>query len=139
MSTGPQKPNSDFVPVRKHRTRDSQFAWEQTLEKARTPVLVLVAAALAVLVAWLFTGDRRATRQTEDVLPFEQTEVLRRRSLDLEASFEKIRLERTELLPADIELLAQAQDRYDGALAIEYLQRGPTEWRLRLVRTTPPV
>ena len=36
-------------------------------------------------------------------------------------------------------LVAQAQDRYDGALAIEYLQRGPTEWRLRLVRTTPPV
>ena len=38
-----------------------------------------------------------------------------------------------------VPLLAQAQDRYDGALAIEYLQRGPTEWRLRLVRTTPPV
>ena len=37
-----------------------------------------------------------------------------------------------------VPLLAQAQDRYDGALAIEYLQRGPTEWRLRLVRTTPP-
>lgn len=108
MSTGPQKPNPDFVPGRKHRSRESQFAWEQTLEKARTPALMLVAAALAVLVAWLFTGDRRTTRQTEEVLPFEQTEVLRRRSLDLEASFEKIRLERTELLPADIDLLAKA-------------------------------
>ncbi|MFN8125885.1 MAG: DUF2249 domain-containing protein [Candidatus Nanopelagicales bacterium] len=31
-------------------------------------------------------------------------------------------------------LLAQAHDRYDGALAVEYLQRGPDEWRLRLVR-----
>ncbi len=32
-------------------------------------------------------------------------------------------------------LLAQAEQRYDGAIQVEYLQRGPQEWRLRLVRT----
>lgn len=31
-------------------------------------------------------------------------------------------------------LLAQASDRYDGALSVEYLERGPEAWRLRLVR-----
>ena len=31
-------------------------------------------------------------------------------------------------------LLAQAQARYDGTLGVEYLQRGPDAWRLRLTR-----
>lgn len=32
-------------------------------------------------------------------------------------------------------LLAQAQDRYDGNLTVEYLTRGPDTWQLRLTRT----
>lgn len=31
-------------------------------------------------------------------------------------------------------LLAQANDRYDGSIAVEYLQRGPDAWHLRLTR-----
>lgn len=32
-------------------------------------------------------------------------------------------------------LLAQAQERYDGPVTVEYLTRGPEEWVLRLTRT----
>ena len=31
-------------------------------------------------------------------------------------------------------LLAQAKDRYNGNIAIEYLERGPEAWQLRLTR-----
>jgi len=33
-------------------------------------------------------------------------------------------------------LLAQAQERYDGPVTVEYLVSGPQEWVLRLTRTT---
>lgn len=36
-------------------------------------------------------------------------------------------------------LLAQAAERYDGAFSVEYLTRGPAEWRLRLMRTASAV
>ncbi len=32
-------------------------------------------------------------------------------------------------------LLAQARERYAGGFAVEYLERGPDAWRLRLQRT----
>lgn len=33
-----------------------------------------------------------------------------------------------------VPLLAQAAKRYDGSLAVEYLQRGPDAWHVRLSR-----
>lgn len=117
MSKPSDKLRPDFVPGGKPRPRQESQS-KVPVEKIWTLLLVLAASCLAVLVAWLLTSDRRATRQTEEVRSGEEIEALRRQSFELEEAFEKLRLDRPELLPEDIEVLARAlaaQEKYLAA------------------------
>jgi hypothetical protein len=106
MTHGPQNPKNDFAttprPIR-GKARGYEF-WL----KVRVPLLIIVLAALGVASLLLYTSDRRSTRQTEREFTPEQAEALRQRSLELEATFEKIRQEKFELKDADIAILEEA-------------------------------
>lgn len=109
MTPGPTDPQKDFVSAPDPRARRSKVSFGQVWSKIRVPFLLVVLLALGVVSLLLYTSDRRSTRQAELVVSPEQAEALRQRSLQLEAAFEKIRVERFELREEDIALLEEAQ------------------------------
>ncbi len=118
MSNGPRPPRPDFVPAADPRARRGRFSVEALWLRLRVPLLLLVFAALAVASLLLYTSERRTTRQSELKVSAADAEVLRQRSLDAEAAFEKVRQERFELTEEDIRLLEQslqAQEEYLSA------------------------
>jgi len=108
MTTGPRPPSPDFIPAPDPRSRRGGFSFEALWERLRLPLLLLTIAALAITSLLLYTSERRTTRGSELTVSTADAEVLRKRSLDAEAAFEKIRQERFELTEADIRLLEQA-------------------------------
>lgn len=108
MSNGPRPPRPDFVPAADPRARRGRFAFEDLWARLRLPLLLLVIAALAVTSLLLYTAERRTTRGSELTVSAADAEVLRQRSLQAEAAFEKVRQARFELTEEDIRLLEQA-------------------------------
>ena len=138
MTHGPQNPKNDFAttprPVR------GKALWYEFWLKVRIPLLIVVLAALGVASLLLYTADRRSTRQTERQFTPEQAEALRQRSLELEATFEKIRQEKFELKDADIAILEEAlrvQEEYIDArqsVGTENARQHSLRRRLHLIR-----
>jgi len=108
MSHGPRPPRPDFVPAADPRSRRGRFAFADLWARLRLPLLLLVLAALAVTSLLLYTAERRTTRGSELTVSAADAEVLRQRSLQAEAAFEKVRQARFELTEEDIRLLEQA-------------------------------
>ena len=138
MTHGPQNPKNDFATTPRPihgKARGYEF-WL----KVRVPLLIIVLAALGVASLLLYTSDRRSTRQTEREFTPEQAEALRQRSLELEATFEKIRQEKFELKDADIAILEEAlrvQEEYIDArqsVGTENARQHSLRRRLHLIR-----
>ena len=108
MSNGPRPPRPDFVPAADPRAQRGRFSLEALWARIRLPLLLLVFAALGITSLLLYTSERRMTRQSELTVSAADTEVLRQRSLQAEAAFEKVRQARFELTEDDIRLLEQA-------------------------------
>lgn len=108
MSTGPRPPSPDYVPAADPRAKRGRFSVEALWLRLRLPLLLLLFAALGVASLLLYTSERRTTRQSELTVSAADAEALRQRSLQAEASFEKIRQVRFELTEEDIRLLEQA-------------------------------
>ena len=108
MSNGPRPPRPDFVPATDPRASRGRFSFEALWVRIRLPLLLLVFAALGITSLLLYTSERRTTRQSELTVSAADAEVLRQRSLQAEAAFEKIRQVRFELTEEDIRLLEQA-------------------------------
>jgi hypothetical protein len=108
MSNGPRPPSPDFVPATDPRVRRGRFSLEAVWARLRLPLLLLVFAALGITSLLLYTSERRTTRQSELTVSAADAEVLRQRSLQAEAAFEKVRQARFELSEDDIRLLEQA-------------------------------
>ena len=108
MSNGPRPPRPDFVPAADPRSRRGGLNLETLWARLRLPLLLLVIAGLGITSLLLYTSDRRTTRQSELTVSTADAEVLRQRSLQAEAAFEKIRQERFELTEDDMRLLEQA-------------------------------
>lgn len=138
MTHGPQKPENDFSTAPRP-VRGKALGYEFWL-KVRVPLLIIVLAALGVTSLLLYTADRRSTRQTEREFTPEQAEALRQRSLELEATFEKIRQEKFELKEADIAILEEAlrvQEAYIDArqsVGTENARQHSLRRRLHLIR-----
>jgi hypothetical protein len=138
MTPGPQNPKNDFAPASRP-VRGKALGYEFWL-KVRIPLLIVVLAALGVASLLLYTADRRSTRQTERQFTPEQAEALRQRSLELEATFEKIRQEKFELKEADIAILEEAlrvQEEYIDArqsVGTENARQHSLRRRLHLIR-----
>ena len=108
MSNGPRPPRPDFVPAADPRARRGGFSVEALWARLRLPLLLLVIAALGITSLLLYTAERRTTRRSELTVSAADAEVLRQRSLEAEAAFEKVRQVRFELTEEDIRLLEQA-------------------------------
>ncbi len=108
MSNGPRPPRPDFVPATDPRARRGGFSVEALWARLRLPLLLLVIAALGITSLLLYTAERRTTRRSELTVSAADAEVLRQRSLEAEAAFEKVRQVRFELTEEDIRLLEQA-------------------------------
>jgi hypothetical protein len=138
MTHGPQNPKNDFATTPRP-IRGKALGYEFWL-KFRVPLLIIVLAALGVASLLLYTSDRRSTRQTEREFTPEQAEALRQRSLELEATFEKIRQEKFELKDADIAILEEAlrvQEEYIDArqsVGTENARQHSLRRRLHLIR-----
>ena len=138
MTPGPPNPKNDFAPASRP-VRGKALGYEFWL-KVRIPLLIVVLAALGVASLLLYTADRRSTRQTERQFTPEQAEALRQRSLELEATFEKIRQEKFELKEADIAILEEAlrvQEEYIDArqsVGTENARQHSLRRRLHLIR-----
>lgn len=138
MTPGPPNPKNDFAPTSRP-VRGKALGYEFWL-KVRIPLLIVVLAALGVASLLLYTADRRSTRQTERQFTPEQAEALRQRSLELEATFEKIRQEKFELKEADIAILEEAlrvQEEYIDArqsVGTENARQHSLRRRLHLIR-----
>lgn len=140
MTPGPTDPKKDFVAAPDPRAGRSKVSMDQVWHRLRLPFLVLVLLALGVVSLLLYTSDRRSTRQAELVVSPEQAEALRQRSLQLEAAFEKIRLERFELQEEDLALLEEAlrlQEEYITArqsVGTENIRQQALRRRIHLLR-----
>jgi len=138
MTSGPQNPKNDFAPASRPAP-GKELGYEFWL-KARILLLVVVLAALGVASLLLYTADRRSTRQIDRQFTPEQAEALRQRSLELEATFEKIRQEKFELKEADIAILEsalRAQEEYIDArqsVGTENARQHSLRRRLHLIR-----
>ena len=138
MTPGPPNPKNDFAPASRP-VRGKALGYEFWL-KARILLLVVVLAALGVASLLLYTADRRSTRQTDRQFTPEQAEALRQRSLELEATFEKIRQEKFELKETDIAILEEAlrvQEEYIDArqsVGTENARQHSLRRRLHLIR-----
>jgi hypothetical protein len=108
MSNDPRPPRSDFVPAADPRARRGRISLDALWLRVRAPLLILACVSLAVASLLLYTSDRRTTRQSELTVSPADAEVLRQRSLEAEAAFEKVRQARFELTEEDIRLLEQA-------------------------------
>lgn len=108
MSNGPRPPRPDFVPATDPRARRGGFSVEALWARLRLPLLLLVIAALGITSLLLYTAERRTTRRSELTVSAADAEVLRQRSFEAEAAFEKVRQVRFELTEEDIRLLEQA-------------------------------
>ncbi len=108
MTQGPQNPRTDFVVGKNPRPNKGRLFLREAWLKLRVPLLVLLMLVLAAWCAFLYTADKRSTRQRlADATP-ERIEELRKRSVDLEMAFEKVRQERFELKEEDLLILEQA-------------------------------
>jgi formylglycine-generating enzyme required for sulfatase activity len=108
MTPGPHNPKTDFVGARRNRSADFAEARRVLWGKAKVVLVAAAVLGLALLCAFLYTSDKRTTRQTAELASPEQIEALRRRSIDKEAAFEKARQERFELNEDDLRLLQEA-------------------------------
>jgi hypothetical protein len=108
MSNGPRPPSPDFVPAADPRAQRGRFSAEALWARVRLPLLLLVFVALGITSLLLYTSERRTTRQSELTVSAADAEVLRQRSFQAEAAFEKVRQARFELTDEDIRLLEQA-------------------------------
>ncbi len=108
MSNDPRPPRPDFVPAADPRARRGRISLDALWLRVRAPLLILACVSLAVASLLLYTSDRRTTRQSELTISPADAEVLRQRSLDAEAAFEKVRQSRFELTEEDLRLLEQA-------------------------------
>jgi tetratricopeptide (TPR) repeat protein len=138
MTQGPPNPKNEFAAA--PRPISGKAYWQELWLKVRIAVLVAVLVTLGIASLLLYTADRRSTRQSNHLVTPEQVEALRLRSMQLEASFEKIRQERFELKEADIALLEEAlriQEEYIDArqaVGTDNARQQSLRRRLHLIR-----
>jgi tetratricopeptide (TPR) repeat protein len=82
------------------------------------PVIALTLSGVIIGFVWLATANQRETRAVIITTPVDQLEVLRVRSLELEAEFERLRQKQTKLTDQDMLCLSravEAQEQYVNA------------------------
>ena len=63
MTQGPQNPRTDFVVGKNPRPNKGRLFLREAWLKLRVPLLVLLMLVLAAWCAFLYTADKRSTRQ----------------------------------------------------------------------------
>jgi formylglycine-generating enzyme required for sulfatase activity len=108
MISGPPNPKTDFVGGKNPRSHRVAGVRGGVWGKLKLAGIALAVGGLAIACALLFSTDKRTTRQVAGAVSAEQLEELRRRSVELEATFERLRQQQFELKEEDLQLLQRA-------------------------------